>query len=191
MKIDRKHDLDVLCQVCVFRADRKNKMAALASGWYIFDFSEAAEQNSKKLLEARSQRPLPSLCFSGRWEKQDGCLASGWYIFDFSKTAEEDSRNLDRKPDLKRHLPRPIGKTRWLLWLRHFRLLWNCWNLTGSKILMSSAKFVFFGPIKKNKMAARPLIGRDIFVFSSSSPPPKISKIRQYLEVILSETNDD
>ena len=30
MQIDRKQDLDVLCQVCVFRADQKNKMAALA-----------------------------------------------------------------------------------------------------------------------------------------------------------------
>ena len=33
MKLDRKQDLDVLYQVCVFCADRKNKMAALASDW--------------------------------------------------------------------------------------------------------------------------------------------------------------
>ena len=32
-KLDRKQDLNVLYQVCVFRADRKNKMAALASDW--------------------------------------------------------------------------------------------------------------------------------------------------------------
>ena len=31
MKLYRKVDLNVLYQVCVFRADRKNKMAALAS----------------------------------------------------------------------------------------------------------------------------------------------------------------
>ena len=30
-KLDRKQDLNVLYQLCVFRADRKNKMAALAS----------------------------------------------------------------------------------------------------------------------------------------------------------------
>ena len=30
-KLDRKQDLNVLYQVCVFRADRKNKMAVLAS----------------------------------------------------------------------------------------------------------------------------------------------------------------
>ena len=32
-KLDRKQDRSVLYQVCVFRADRKNKMAALASDW--------------------------------------------------------------------------------------------------------------------------------------------------------------
>ena len=30
-KLDRKQDLNVLYQVCVFQADRKNKMAAQAS----------------------------------------------------------------------------------------------------------------------------------------------------------------
>ena len=32
-KFDGKQDLNVLYQVCVFRVDRKNKMAALASDW--------------------------------------------------------------------------------------------------------------------------------------------------------------
>ena len=32
-KLGRKQDLNVLYQVCVFRANRKNKMAALASDW--------------------------------------------------------------------------------------------------------------------------------------------------------------
>ena len=32
-KLDRKQDLNALYQVCVFRADQKNKMAALASDW--------------------------------------------------------------------------------------------------------------------------------------------------------------
>ena len=32
-KLNWKRDLNVLYQVCVFRADRKNKMAALASDW--------------------------------------------------------------------------------------------------------------------------------------------------------------
>ena len=33
LRVDRKQDLNVLYQVCVFEADRKNKMAALASDW--------------------------------------------------------------------------------------------------------------------------------------------------------------
>ena len=32
-KLDRKQDLKALYQVCVYRVDRKNKMAALASDW--------------------------------------------------------------------------------------------------------------------------------------------------------------
>ena len=170
-KLDRKQDLNVLYQVCVFWADRKNKMAALASDWLrhfrlllwnrwteiqrnltgskiltsstkfvffgpigknkmaalasdwlegIFDFSsETAERNSRKLWqEARSQRPLPCLCFWADRKNKMAVLAS----------------------DL----------------LTHFRLLWNRWtefneNLTGSKILMSSTKFVFFGPIGKTR----------------------------------------
>ena len=32
-KLDRKQHLNLLYQVCVFRADQKNKMAALASDW--------------------------------------------------------------------------------------------------------------------------------------------------------------
>ena len=32
-KLDRKQDLNVLYQVCVFRANQKDEMAALASDW--------------------------------------------------------------------------------------------------------------------------------------------------------------
>ena len=38
MKLDRKQDLNVLYQVCIFRADQKTKMAALADSskrWHI------------------------------------------------------------------------------------------------------------------------------------------------------------
>ena len=48
MKLDWKQDLNVRYQVCVFRADQKNKMAARPLiGFNIFDFS--SEQNSTKL----------------------------------------------------------------------------------------------------------------------------------------------
>ena len=74
MKLDRKQDILVLYEVCVFRADRKNKMAALASDWlrhFQLLWNGWTEFN-ETWQEARSQRPLPSLCFSGRLEKQDG-----------------------------------------------------------------------------------------------------------------------
>ena len=72
--------------------------------------------------DARSQRPLPSLCFSGRSEKQDGRPIL-WLAETFSTSS------------LK-----PMNR------IQH--------NLTGSKISTSSTKFVFFGPIGKNKMDA-------------------------------------
>ena len=80
-KLDRKQDLNALYQVCVLRADLKNKMAARACDWLrhfrllcrnrLTEFKESWQ-------EARSQRPLPRLCFSGRSFKQDGRLASDW-----------------------------------------------------------------------------------------------------------------
>ena len=80
-KLDRNQDLNALYQVCVFRADRKNKMAALASDWLrhfrLLLWNRWTEFN-ETWQEARSQRPLPSLCFFGRSEKQDGRLASDW-----------------------------------------------------------------------------------------------------------------
>ena len=74
-KLDRKQDLNVLYKVCVFRADRKNKMAALASDWLrhfrLLLWHRWTEFN-ETWQEARSQCPLPRLCFSGRSDKQDG-----------------------------------------------------------------------------------------------------------------------
>ena len=105
-KLDRKQDLNVLYQVCVFRADRKNKMAALASDWLrhfrLLLWNRWTEFN-ETWQEARSQRPLPSLCFSGRLEKQDG-RPGLWLAETFStspsETAERNSTKLDRKQDL-------------------------------------------------------------------------------------------
>ena len=82
-KLDRKQDLNVLYQVCVFLADRKNKMAALASDWlrhFLLLLWNHWTEFNETWQEAKSQRPLPSLCFSGRTEKQDGRprAASDW-----------------------------------------------------------------------------------------------------------------
>ena len=76
-KLDRKQDLNVLYQVCVFRADRKNKkIPALASDLlrhFRLLFWNCLMEFKETWQEARSQRPLPSLYFSGQSEKQDGC----------------------------------------------------------------------------------------------------------------------
>ena len=83
--------------------------------------------------EARTQRPLPSLCFSGWSEKQDG-RPGLWLAETFSTSPLKLLNGIQR-------------------------------NLTGSKILMSSTKFVFFGPIGKTWWLPWPLIGWNIFDF--------------------------
>ena len=114
-KLDRKQELNILYQVCVFRADRKNKMAALASDWLrhfrLLLWNRWTEFN-ETWKEARSQRPLPSLCFSGRSEKQDG-RPGLWLAETFSTSPLRPLNGIQR-------------------------------NLTGSKISTSSTKFVFF-----------------------------------------------
>ena len=82
-KLDRKQDtsINALYQVCVFRADRKNKMAALASDllrhFRLLLWNRWTEFN-ETCQEARSQRPLPSSCFSYRSDNKMTALASDW-----------------------------------------------------------------------------------------------------------------
>ena len=147
-KLDREQDLNVLYQVCVFRADRKNKMAALAFDWlrhfwlllwnHWMEFNETSQ-------EARSQRPLPSLCFSGRSEKQDG-RPGLWLAEAFWTSPLKPINGIQR-------------------------------NLTGSKISTSSTKFVFFGQIGKTRWPPWPLIGWDIFDFSSETAELNSTKL--------------
>ena len=156
-KLDRKQDLNVLYQVCVFRADRKNKMAALASDWLkhfrLLLWNRWAEFN-ETLQEARPQRPLPSLCFSGRSEKQDG-RPGLWLAETFSTSSLKPLNGILQ-------------------------------NLTGSKISMSSTKFVFFGPIGKTRWPPWPLIGWDIFDFFSETAERNSRKLdrKQDLNVL-------
>ena len=156
-KLDRKQDLHVLYQVCVFRADQKNKMAALASDWLrhfrLLLWNRWTEFN-ETWQEAMSQRPLPSLCFSGRSEKQDG-RPGLWLAETFSTSPLKSLNGIQR-------------------------------NLTGSKISMSFTKFVFFGPIGKTRWLPWPLIGWDIFDFSSETPERNSTKLgmKQCLNVL-------
>ena len=147
-KLDRKQDLDVLYQVCVFRADRKSNMAALVSDWLwhfqLLLWNRWTEFN-ETWQEARSQCPLPSLCFLGRSEKQDG-RPGLWLAETFSTSPLKRLNGIQR-------------------------------NLTGSKMLMSSTKFVFFGPIRKTRWPPWPLIGWDIFDFSSETAERNSTKL--------------
>ena len=147
-KLDRKEDLKALYQVCVFRVDRKNKMAALASDWLrhfrLLCRNRWTEFN-ESWQEATSQRPLPSLSFSGRSQKQDG-RPGLWLAETFSTSP------------LKR-----LNRIQW--------------NLTGSKISTPSTKFVFFGSIGKTRWPPWSLIGWDIFNFSSETAEQNSTKL--------------
>ena len=78
-KLDRKQNLVVCYKICVFGADRKNKMGALASIWLrhfrLLLWNHRTEFN-KTWQEARSQCPLPCLCYSGWSENKMAARAS-------------------------------------------------------------------------------------------------------------------
>ena len=149
-KLDRMQDHNVLYQVCVFWANQKNKMAALASDWlghFRLLWNHWTKFN-KTWQDARSQRPLPSLCFLGWSEKWPPWPLIGWDIFDFSsETAEQNSTTLDRKQD--------------------YNILYK----------LSSTKFEFLWPIAKTRWPPWPLIGWDIFDFSSATSKQNSTKL--------------
>ena len=74
-KLDSKQDLNVLYQVCVVQADRKNKMAALVSEWlghFRLLLWNCWTEFNETWQEARYQPPLSSLYFSGRSVNKNG-----------------------------------------------------------------------------------------------------------------------
>ena len=156
-KLDRKQELNILYQVCVFWVDRKNKMATLASDWLrhfrLLLWNRCTEFN-ETWQEARSQCPLPSLCFSGRSEKQDD-RPGLWLVETFLTSPLKPLNGIQQ-------------------------------NLTGSKISTSSTKFVFFGPIGKTRWPSWPLIGWDIFDFSSETAEWNSTKLdrKQDLNIV-------
>ena len=125
-------------------------MAALASDWLrhfrLFLWNRWTEFN-ETWQEARSQRPLPSLCFSGRSEKQIG-RPGLWLAETFSTSPLKPLNGIQR-------------------------------NLIRSKISPSSTKFVFFGSIGKTKWPPWPLIGWEIFDFSSKNRWPEFNETWQ------------
>ena len=80
-KFDLKQDLNALYQVCVFRADRKNKMAAWPLiGFDIFDFSvETSERDSTKLDRKQDLNALYQVCvFRADRKYKMAAPASDW-----------------------------------------------------------------------------------------------------------------
>ena len=172
-KLDRKQDLKALYQVCVFWADWNNKMAAMASDWLIpfrllcrnlwTEFNETWQ-------EARSQRPLPSLCFSGRSEKQNGhpglWLAETFWTSPL-KLLKGIQRNLIGSkistPSTKFVFFRWIGKTKWPPWPM---ICWDIFNFSSETAEQNSTKLdrkqdlsilhqaCVFQADQKNKIAA-------------------------------------
>ena len=123
------------------------------------------------LQEGRSQHPLPSLCFSGRSEKQDG-RPGLWLAETFStsplKPLNGIQRNLtgSQRPLLSLcfsgrsekqdgHPGLWLAETFSTSSLKPLNGIQR--NLTGSKISKSSTKFVFFRPIGKIRWPPCPI----------------------------------
>ena len=187
-KLYRKVDLNVLYQVCVFGADRKNKMAALASDWLrqfrLLLWNRWTVFN-ETWQEARSQRPLPSLCFRADRKNNMAALASDWLRHfrlllwnrwtEFNETWQQ-ARSQRPLPSLcfsgrsEKQDGRPglwLAETFSTSPLKPLNGIQR--NLTGSKISTSSTKFVFFRPIGKTRWPPGLWLAE---IFSTSSLKP-------------------
>ena len=167
-KLDRKQDLNVFYQICVFQADRK-KQDGRPGLWFAETFTSSPQKPligiQRNLPGSKISTPSTKFVFFGPIEETRWlpCPLIGWDIFrffDFSfETAERNSTKLDRKQDFNVLYQvcvfRADRKFKMATlasdWLRHFSssplkpLNGIQLNLTGSKIAMSSAKFVFSG----------------------------------------------
>ena len=142
--------------------------------------------------EAKSQHPLPSLCFLGQSEKQDG-RPSLWLTETFSTSPLKPMNRIQRNLTGSKI---SMSSTKFVfsgqsekkddrpgLWLAETfstslkSLNGIQGNLTGSKISMSSTKFLFFGPIGKTRWPPWPLIGWDIFDFFSETAEQNSRKL--------------
>ena len=145
-------------------------MATLASDWlrhFRLLLWNRWTEFDETWQEARSQCPLPSLCFSGWSAKQDG--RPGLCLAETSSTSPLKPLNgiwkkLDRKKDLnvlyevcvfwanQKNKVAALASD----WLRHFRFFSET-----AKISTSSSKFVFFRQIGKTRWPPWPSRQKD------------------------------
>ena len=172
-------------------------------GWDIFDFSsETAEPNSTKLIRKQDLNILYQVCVFQAYQKNKMAALASDRLRHFllsSETAERNSTKLDRKQDLNILYQVCVFWANWKIkmatlasdWLRYlWLLLWNWWTefnkLDRKQDLMSSSEFVFFGLIGKTRWPPWPLIGWNIFDFSSETAERNSTKLdrKQDLNVL-------
>ena len=186
-KLDRKQDLNVLYQVCIFRADRKNKMAALASDWLRHfrlllcnrwtEFKETWQEGNLNVLYQVCVFPADQI-------NKMAALASDWLRHfrlllwnrwtEFKETLQE-ARSQRPLPSLcfSGRSEKQDGHPG--LWLAETfstsplqPLNGIQQNLTESKISTSSTKFVFFGPIGKTRWPLWPIRQKGCTLYSGA-----------------------
>ena len=203
-KLDREQYLNVLYQVCVFRADRKNQMAAQASYWlkHFRLSSETAERNSTKLDRKQDLNVLYQVCvFRTDWKNKMAALVSDWLKHFFTSRLKSLECN---KTWQEARYQCPLSslcfscrseKKRWphrsLIGRDIFDFSSETINRNSTKLDRKQGLNVFchvsvFGPIGKSRWLPWPLIGWDIFDFSSETAEWKSTKLdkKQGLNVL-------
>ena len=156
IKLNRKQDLNVLYQVCVFRADKKTRWCP--GLWLAETFSTSPlkplNRNRWNLTGMKISTSYTKFLFFRQSKKQDGSPGV-WFAETFLNSPLKLLTGIQR-------------------------------NLTGRKISTSSTKFVFFGPMGKRRWRPWPLIGWDIFDFSSDTAEPNSTELdrKQNLNVV-------
>ena len=203
-KLDRKQDVKVLYQVCVFRADRKNKMAALAHDWLrhfrLLLWNRWTEFN-EIWQEARSQLLYQVCVFRADRRKKMAALASDWadtYRTSPPETAERNSTKLDRKQNLnvlnqvcvfwadrKTRCP-PWPLIGWYIYDFSKTAERNLTHFDRKQDLNILYQVCVFRDDKKTRWPSLPLIGWDIFDFSSETAELNSTKLdrKHYLNVL-------
>ena len=155
-KLDRKQDLNILFQVCVFPANCKNKIAALAFDW-LSHFRLLLWNGwtiQWNLTGSKISTSSTKFVFFGPIGKQNG-RPGLWLAETFSTSPLKPRNGIQR-------------------------------NLIGGKISTSSTKFVFFWAIGKTRLPRWPPIGLDIFDISYKTPERNSTKLdkKQDLNVL-------